>query len=163
MRKLNQIYKNENGSSNVLIVLSMTILISMVAMVVDFSTAYIKTSQTQTAADAAVLAAGLYLPVKKTDLTRQSEIKNIAKSYLEKNGIINSSVDDVYFTNENNGYYFSIGINVSEASKTGFARIMGINAVSYTHLDVYKRQIYYSIKLKSITKKHTKCVKGFTV
>jgi Flp pilus assembly protein TadG len=53
---------------------------------VDFGCAYVKAAQIQTAADAAVLAAGRLLPVSAGDTAGKQRVLNTAEEYLRKMG-----------------------------------------------------------------------------
>ena len=63
------LFRQESGQSLLVIIFAVTALIGAAATVTDLGTAYVKTAQTQTAVDAAVLASGMTLPIKSGDTT----------------------------------------------------------------------------------------------
>ena len=84
-------WRKERGDSLLIVAFAITALIGMSATVADMGAAYVKTAQTQTAADAAVLAAGMKLPVKSGDTTGIEQVKAVARDYLTKNGVEDAS------------------------------------------------------------------------
>lgn len=133
MKKLfRKLIKEETGSSAALIALCMTALLSMSAVAVDLGTAYVHTAEVQTAADAAVMAAGLMLPVSATDAVGCSLIRAEAKEYIEKNGVEYTDDIVIYLAGEENGCYTRIGVEIPATSETAFARIFGVEEVTFT-------------------------------
>jgi len=92
----------------------------------------VKASGTQAAADAAVMAAGLMLPVSQTDTARQAEITKTAEDYLEKNGAVLTDDVTITFGNLVNGMYHSIDVSLPAVSETSFARIFGVTSIAFT-------------------------------
>ena len=58
---------SEDGDITVFVAFLITALLAISALVVDIGAAYVKLSEAQNAADAAVLAAGAFLPASKGD------------------------------------------------------------------------------------------------
>lgn len=135
MKKLfKKFISNEKGSSAALIALAMTALLSMSAVAVDLGTAYVRTAEVQTAADAAVLAAGLMLPVAVNDQGACALIVAEAKEYLEKNGVEYTDDINIYLSGESGGVYTSIGVEVPAATETAFARVFGVGEITFTRV-----------------------------
>ncbi|MEA4823333.1 MAG: pilus assembly protein TadG-related protein [Clostridiaceae bacterium] len=124
-------WKEEKGASLILLAFAMTAFLALAAIGLDIGTAYLRTAEVQTAADAAVMAAGLQMPVKVSDMERQNEIKQIGQGYLQKNGV---SADDAtfYFAEEANGLYYRIGVDINAVSETSFARIFGTDTITFS-------------------------------
>ena len=97
---------------------ALTALIGVVATVTDLGVAYTKTAQTQTAADAAALAAGMKLPLKTGDTTGQNAAIATAREYLTKNGVADASLATVTFGDLSDGAYHSIDVKQPAASAT---------------------------------------------
>lgn len=131
-RPLTGFARSEQGATSVIIALSLTALLGLAALVVDMGVAYIKTAETQTAADAAVMAAGLMLPVGKDDTARRAAMEQTVREYLVKNGVKAETAAEVTFAQEQDGYYHAVGVNVPATSETGFAKIFGIREVTFT-------------------------------
>ena len=132
LRPLTGFARSEQGATSVIIALSLTALLGLAALVVDMGVAYIKTAETQTAADAAVMAAGLMLPVGKDDTARRAAMEQTVREYLVKNGVKAETAAEVTFAQEQDGYYHAVGVNVPATSETGFAKIFGIREVTFT-------------------------------
>ncbi len=129
---MKRFFKNEQGSNIVIIALSMTAVLIMAAFVIDLGAAYVKTADVQTAADAAVMAAGLQLPVAINDTVKQSSVTATVLEYLNKNGISDTSGVNVYFAETANDNYMRIGVDVPAVSPTAFAKIIGVDEVTFT-------------------------------
>ncbi|NLI54201.1 MAG: hypothetical protein GX417_07715 [Clostridiales bacterium] len=121
----------ERGESAIIVALAMTTLIGVTATVSDLGVAYVKTAQTQTAVDAAVLAAGMKLPIASTDATAIAQATAVARDYLTKNGVSDASVATVTFGELSGGEYHSIYVSQPAVSQTAFARIFGINEITF--------------------------------
>ncbi|MCX7615309.1 MAG: pilus assembly protein TadG-related protein, partial [Clostridiales bacterium] len=104
--------KAEDGAVTVIVALCMTIFMIITAFVLDFGLAYIKASDIQNAADAAVLATGQLLPLRADDEAAISEAKNSAVLYAEKNGSGTIPEQDVTLGDLANGKYTSIQISI---------------------------------------------------
>ena len=130
-RGFQKFLKNEHGQSLLLIALSITALIGVAAVVTDTGVAYVKTAQTQTAVDAAVMAAGLSLPIKSTDSAAISSATAVAREYLTKNGVEDPTKATVTFGDLIDGVYYSVYVNQPAASVTTFAKIFGIDLVTF--------------------------------
>ena len=129
MRKF---FKDERGSNIVIIALTITALLILAAFVVDLGAAYVKTAEVQTAADAAVMAAGMQLPVEVNDTSKQSAMTATVLEYLQKNGITDTADVNVYFSQTQENLYMRIGVDVPAISKTEFSKIIGVNEVTFT-------------------------------
>ena len=133
--KYNQLWKRlrteEVGESILIVVLAMTALVGVAATVTDMGTAYVKTAQTQTAVDASVLAAGLKLPIKSSDTAAITQATATAREYLEKNGVEDSSLASISLGDLDDGAYHSITVTQPAVSETAFARIFGINEITF--------------------------------
>lgn len=121
----------ESGEALIIIALSMAGLLGMCAMSVDLGSAYVSTAQLQTAADAAVMAAGLLLPVSASDVSAQTEILDTAREYLAKNGVADPDSATVRLGELSGGKYNTIYVSVPAVSETGFARVFGINEITF--------------------------------
>lgn len=122
----------EVGESILIVVLAMTALVGVAATVTDMGTAYVKTAQTQTAVDASVLAAGLKLPIKSSDTAAITQATATAREYLEKNGVEDSSLASISLGDLDDGAYHSITVTQPAVSETAFARIFGINEITFS-------------------------------
>ncbi len=121
----------ELGESLLIVVLAMTALVGVAATVTDMGAAYVKTAQTQTAVDAAVLAAGLKLPIKSSDASGLDQATATAREYLTKNGVADASTASVTFGDLDGGSYHSITVTQPAVSETAFARIFGIDEITF--------------------------------
>ena len=130
-RFFNRLIRSEHGQSVLIVVFAMTALIGITATVADLGVAYVKTEQTQTAADAAVLAAGMKLPIKTSDTTSQTQAIAAARDYLVKNGVTNANDATVTLGEISDGAYHSIYVKQPAASQTAFAKIFGINDITF--------------------------------
>ncbi len=124
-------WRKERGESLLIVAFAMTALLGMTATVADMGTAYVKTAQTQTAADAAALAAGMKLPLKSGDTTGISQATAIARDYLTKNGVDDASLATITLGDLSGGAYHSILVSQPAVSETAFARIFGIDEITF--------------------------------
>ncbi len=129
---LRRLKKEERGDSIIIVALAMTALLGMTATVTDLGTAYVKTAQTQTAVDAAVMAAGLKLPIISTDATAVVEATAIAREYLGKNGVDDPENASVVLGELSGGKYHSIDVTMAATSETYFAKVFGIEEISFS-------------------------------
>lgn len=125
------LHKHESGQSLLIVVFAMTALLGVTATVADLGVAYVKTEQTQTAADAAVLAGGMKLPIKTGDTAGQAQAIATAREYLTKNGVQNTDAATVTLGDISDGAYHSIYVRQPAESQTAFARIFGIENVTF--------------------------------
>jgi len=123
--------KRESGQSLLIVVFAITALLGVTATVTDLGVAYVKTAQTQTAADAAALAAGMRLPLKTGDTAGQTAATATAREYLTKNGVADASLANVTFGDLSDGAYHSIDVKQPATSETAFARIFGIDEITF--------------------------------
>lgn len=121
----------ERGESLLIVVLAMTGLVGVTATVADLGAAYVKTAQTQTAADAAALAAGMKLPLKSTDAAGLAAATATAREYLTKNGVSDAAAATVTFGSLEGGDYHSVYVSQPAVSETAFARIFGVDEISF--------------------------------
>ena len=120
----------EDGATATIVAISLTMMLTFMAFVADLGLAYVKTAQVQTAADAAVMAAGLSLPVACDDTVKQTAMRSTALEYLAKNGIASDGVS-ITFTHESGDNYTGIEVTVPASSETGFARIIGVDEITF--------------------------------
>jgi Flp pilus assembly protein TadG len=121
----------ESGQSLLLIVFAITALIGVAATVTDLGMAYVKTAQTQTAADVAVLSAGFALPIKSGDTTAIENATAVAKEYLTKNGVADTTNTTVTLGDLSGGSYYSIYVSQPASAPTAFAKIFGITTITF--------------------------------
>ncbi|MEN6564337.1 MAG: pilus assembly protein TadG-related protein [Christensenella sp.] len=121
----------ERGESLLIVVLVMTGLVGVTATVADLGAAYVKTAQTQTAADAAALAAGMKLPLGSADAAGLAAATATAREYLSKNGVSDASAAAVTFGELEGGDYHSVSVSQPAVSETAFARIFGVDEISF--------------------------------
>lgn len=124
----------ERGESILIVALVMTALIGVTATVTDLGTAYVKTAQTQTAADAAALAAGMKLPIKSTDATALAQATATAREYLAKNGVDDPSSATVAFGDLSGGEYHLVSVTQPAVSETAFAKIFDIDEIAFQRM-----------------------------
>jgi Flp pilus assembly protein TadG len=127
-----RLFSEECGESILIVALAMTALIGVTATVTDLGAAYVKTAQTQTAVDAAVLAAGMKLPLDSSDSAAVSAATATAREYLAKNGADNPESATVTFGELSDGKYHSVSVSQPAVSETAFARIFGIDELTFT-------------------------------
>ncbi|MBA4347360.1 MAG: hypothetical protein C0413_00705 [Clostridiales bacterium] len=106
-------------------------MIGVAATVTDLGVAYVKTAQTQTAVDAAVLASGMTLPVKSGDTAAIAKTTAVAKEYLVKNGVTDTTNTTVTLGDLSGGSYYSVYVNQPASADTAFAKIFGINVITF--------------------------------
>ena len=121
----------ESGQSLLVIIFAITAMIGVAATVTDLGAAYVKTAQTQTAVDAAVLATGMTLPIKSGDTVAIDKATAIAKEYLTKNGVTDTSGATVTLGDLNGGSYYSVYVNQPASAPTAFAKIFGITTITF--------------------------------
>ena len=124
-------WRKERGESLLIVAFAITALLGMTATAADMGAAYVKTAQTQTAADAAALAAGMKLPVKSGDTSGISQTTAIARDYLAKNGVDDASLATITLGDLGGGAYHSILVTQPAVSETAFARIFGIDEITF--------------------------------
>ena len=125
------VLQREIGQSLLVIVFAITTMVSVAALVTDLGTAYVRAAQTQTAVDAAVLAAGMSLPVKVGDTTAIAATTAVAKSYLTKNGVSDTTQATVTLGDSSGGVYNSIYVDQPALVETAFARIFGVDTITF--------------------------------
>ena len=124
----------ERGESLLIVALAMTALLGVTATVTDLGTAYVKTAQTQTAADAAALAAGMKLPLKSTDAAAIAQATAIARDYLAKNGVEDPSSATITFGDLSGGDYHLVSVTQPAVSETAFAKIFDIDEITFQRM-----------------------------
>lgn len=127
-----QLFSNENGAVIVIIALLLTVLLCFVGFAVDVGNLYVKKTQMQSAADAAVCGGGLKLPNQgQATTTAQYFITQNNKfdpGYNSSSALITFSQDTV--NNPSNFPEINCSMNVS--FPTYFMRTIGFNNVSIT-------------------------------
>ena len=121
--------RNEKGSALIIVAVSVTVLLTMAALVADLGVAYYQGSKLQNAADAAVFAAGRLLPANIGDTEKKNKIVSVIEEYLLKNDISDQVLNNITFTDEIAGTYYGIDLSLNMKSKTGFAKIIGIDQI----------------------------------
>jgi hypothetical protein len=113
-------FRNESGQTAVLTVLFLVALLGAVAMVLDVGSWYREQRDTQSAADAAALAAAQALP----DSPGQASV--LAAQYLAENGGGTPALtySTKVFTND------TIGVEVTREAPGVFAKLFGIDSVT---------------------------------
>jgi hypothetical protein len=84
-----------------------------------------------TAVDAAVMAAGLTLPIESTDATAVAEATATAREYLAKNGVEQPENATITFGEVYDGKYHSIDVTQSPQAKRPF-RIFGVDEIAFS-------------------------------
>ncbi len=128
---LRKLIHGQSGSVSVMITALMSVLIMLGALAVDMGTVYVAGAKIQTAADAAMLAAGSFLPIKTNDFEKQRQVTTLAAQYLEKNGVTNPADYKIYLQKDENGKYTTLGVDVKGAVPAGFAKIFGVEQLSF--------------------------------
>jgi len=126
-----RLFQQESGQALIVLVLAITALISVAAMVTDLGVAYVKTAQTQTAVDAAVLASGLTLPINTSDTAAIAKSTAVAKEYLTKNGVTDTTQTTVTLGDLSGTMYYSIYVNQPASVETAFAKIFGVDIITF--------------------------------
>ena len=129
MAEIRKKYFSEEGSITVIAALLMTVFLVISALVVDIGMTYTKISDTQNAADAAVLAAGTLLPVKASDTVAVQKLYDRVKTYAAKNDFLNLSDEDIT-TVESNGLICRVDIDTKISVPTYFAKVIGVKSLS---------------------------------
>ena len=128
---LQRLLTEQKGSVSIIVTAMVTLMISIGALVTDLGSLYVQAAKAQTAADAAMLAAGSYLPIEASDLQKQQEIQKIAADYLEKNGANHSDGYTIYLKANDAGQYNTLGVAVRGTVPTGFAKLFGVDTLSF--------------------------------
>lgn len=131
-KRLHHLRRAEGGAVVVLVAGMMTCMLLLGALAVDLGCAYVRGAQLQTAADAAVLSAGQFLPVAAGDTERRAEVLAAAAEYLGKNGITNPSDYDIELGESEDGACRTLAVTVSGTIPTSFAAVIGVHTLSVT-------------------------------
>ncbi len=134
LRRWKRFAAKERGESLFIIAFALTALIGVTALVTDLGMAYVKTAQTQTAADAAALAAGMKLPIKSSDTAAIAQATAIAQDYLTKNGVSDPSAAEITFGELSDGAYHAIAVSQPAVSETAFAKIFSIDEIAFSRM-----------------------------
>jgi hypothetical protein len=127
--RFNYIINDESGSIIVIVTISIVVLLSILAMVIDLGIAYLSTSEIQKAADASVYSAGRLLPIEINDSQGINEIKTSAIHYASLNDSPNLTSDDIILGDISNGQYTSIKVSIAKSVPMTFARVFGVDAI----------------------------------
>jgi secretion/DNA translocation related TadE-like protein len=111
--------RSQRGQATVLTVVFVTALLGMAALVLDLGSWFQAQRQTQSAADAAALAAAQALPASTGDAS------SLATSYVAKNG---AGTVSVTFSSENVAND-TVSVHVSRSAPGFFAKLFGISSV----------------------------------
>lgn len=120
---------SEDGDITVFVAFLITALLAISALVVDIGAAYVKLSEAQNAADAAVLAAGAFLPASSGDTATIEQIYATAKEYAAKNKFLHLTDENISFS-ETNGRIHRIDIDVNISIPTYFAKVVGFSQLN---------------------------------
>ncbi|HPE15951.1 MAG TPA: pilus assembly protein TadG-related protein, partial [Oscillospiraceae bacterium] len=131
-QNLKKLRRDEGGAVIVLVAGMMTCMLLLGALAVDLGCAYVRGARLQTAADAAVLSAGQFLPVAAGDTERRAEVLSAAAEYLEKNGISNPSDYDITLGEAEDGACRTLTVTVTGSVPTSFAGVIGVHSLSLT-------------------------------
>lgn len=134
---LHRLGREEGGSVLVLVAGFMTVALLLGALAVDLGCLYVRSGQVQTAADAAVLAAGRLLPIASNDTAGKQKITAIAAEYLQKNGSCPLENYEFYFDGPkpkcgSSGSLTTFGVKVRGSVSTSFAPVIGIHTLPFT-------------------------------
>lgn len=124
--------QDENGSVMVIVAISLSLLLIVCSVALDFALVYMNIGRAQSALDAAVLAAGRLLPVSQNDEASKDSIKNIINDYLTKNGMVDLSTLTINFTNLNGTQYKGIEAKLTVKTELNFAKIIGKDYINIT-------------------------------
>ncbi|MFZ5974782.1 MAG: pilus assembly protein TadG-related protein [Bacillota bacterium] len=127
---LKKIWRREDGSVAVIAAVAFTLIIALCGLVIDLGTAYMQGSVSQTAADAAALAAGTLLPVSADDNAKIQQIKSTAADYAVKNGVPADNVEAVDMEDISGGRCYGVRVRLKTDVSYGFGPILGINGTT---------------------------------
>ncbi len=127
MRRLKRILKKEKGSVAIIAAVAFMAVSAFTGMVVDLGKVYMRGSDMQSAADAAVYSAGMLLPISVGNGTAQSEAEARIIDYVEKNGFASSDIQSIEFQDVINGKYTSVRISMQNDVLYSFGPIVGVN------------------------------------
>lgn len=128
--KFKNLGKAEEGASVVVVALTFTFLIAVLALVIDFGMAYYKAGEVQNAADASVLAGASLLPVDVQDAPGILVIKDMVAEYASKNGFIIENYEDIVLGSENEGRYTTVNVTLRNEERTYFSKLFGLDNIS---------------------------------
>lgn len=117
--------KNQNGSTSIIVAISLTLIFVCSSFVIDYGAAYVEASKLQNAADAAALAAAAYLPVNIDDNNKIDYIKDVAINYMQKNGFSNVNRNDVILKGQIGNRYTSVKVLKNYRVEFKLAKVIG--------------------------------------
>jgi Flp pilus assembly protein TadG len=123
---------DENGAVIVAVAAFMVCGLLLGALSVDFGCAYVRGAEVQTAADAAVLAAGRQLPVALGDTAAQRDILRTRRRIYAKERGRRPHDYTITLCGLENSQYRSLNISASGSVPTSFAGVIGIHKLSFT-------------------------------
>lgn len=133
MKKWIENFRNdESGAVVIAVAAFMVCALLLGALSVDFGCAYVKAAQVQTAADAAVLAAGRLLPVSAGDTAGKQKVLDTAKAYLRKNGVDNPDDYRISLGKLQGSRYECLHVAVDGSVPTSFAGVIGVHRLNFT-------------------------------
>jgi Flp pilus assembly protein TadG len=121
------VVKNQRGSTYVITVLTMTVILGFTALVIDIGLFFIEKTKLSNSVDAAALAGAQELP-SNPELAIQ-----VAKDYAVKNGI---SLNDIEVVVEE--YNTVIKVNATRKVNSVFARVLGITDYQVNTVSIAK-------------------------
>ena len=117
-------WRSEKGAAGVVFALSLGLLLSAAALVVDYGRSAYEARLLQNAADSAALAAAHELPAAQDDPLAVAAVRNSAVEYASKNGYT-LSPSQVSLEKLSNGKYCGVTVRVGDTVDYTLARIMG--------------------------------------
>lgn len=129
--RLRALMRRESGDILIVAAVLMTVMLGMGALAVDMGRVYVQGAKAQTAADAAVMAAGRMLPVSVSDDEKTAEILAAAAEYLQKNGYDNAEDFEIYLDTQDGVKYDTLGVRLRDSVHADFAKIFGTSLLSF--------------------------------
>ncbi len=124
-KTIREVAKNQNGSVAIIFAVTLTVVILVGGVAVDYARGISMRTEIQTAADAAVLSA---VRAKSTDGSLGfGQLKQIARDYFDRNVDASINIDDFRLIDEGDGAY---RIEVSASLNTTLMKVNGINDMS---------------------------------
>ena len=132
MIPIKKLWKREDGAIAVVAAIVFALIVALAGLVVDLGSAYIQSSKSQNAADAAAYAVSSILPIDVNDETKIQQAADIAKDYAEKNGENANGIESVNLEDVVQGKYYSARVKLKSEISYNFGPIIGINGTTVT-------------------------------
>lgn len=151
-KKINILFQKENGQAAIWFSVTLVVMLSVAALVIDYGRPALVGRRLQNAADSAALAASQVLPVSTGGNT--SEIRSVACEYAAENGFGDNTVVNVELSKPDQGHYMKVEVAIDATVEYTFAKIFGdenINmrrsaAVELVSLSGVKNAVPLSVK-----------------